>query len=1206
MSGDLNPKSNDPFSGSQHSAPHHSSPHNPFSQPPAMRQPDPPTNTPWGKIFLAVAAFCLLFCGGIGGLVYFGLQSFLSPNTVELPSRPETMAGAFEADAAEFNRILSKTETGEAIPASIHAVVLQAMNAASRGQPIPFDHQQFIAAINNSPEVGSPLDYIDRISISQWLEEAVPTPNKLDDYYEIVDVDFSSDKQLATVSLIFYSETSQPDSQQWFLVSDGVNWKIYDWVCLEFGRRMSDEYASYLRGSAAIAPGYDQAVEAISNAYTLADAADIEATIKLLKRAESIPMLNQDRDLVRLRIAYTYMAIERYDLAIKVLQRIRAPDQMWGPYPVLAICYLNVDQLDLAMETAKKAESQSPNHPRSHWLMSVLLEAFDEPEKSAQRAVLALAGCPQDQTMISRVIAHRRPQDIATLIRAAEINGPTAFNTLAESTYFDVDWATALIDAVIENTDSVEMPSGFLQLLKGNRAWAKDDFDEAAELYLAAKKLAIDDTIRDNASTSHIDSRVENDRYVELFDESDDLVNTIRKIATEAFEGEFYGDANQLLQSIQQTPSLTKAASSSGGSSALANWTGGIAGWCRHQIGDDQTASRDLIAFLKWRGTLPPDSDASDAWLDDGVRTTLAQAMINIGDIDGLLAILPNWTPVQNIVVAHARRVGADACRDMIDSYQSSEQPMMRLLCARLHAVSLSLAGDAAAADAWHVKAFQIVDTFDWNVIDQGGVDWGGEEMDDAAILRRTLSSERAGDLVWNRVGPNQIDLPLDTEPSQDLIVDVVSAAVPLQDSVMFRAWTRPTMIAGLDADRKRSLDLDRYQYFVDRGRYEDAADVYRSVKQKEDSGVDDFKIGLRQLALLKSKRFDKVISEAKRLAANLDSQDDKDSNADGKKLIHQNPLAKANALVALASSNADLLDSVSSTCETDDMTSWLSYSAPIELLDRNMDDPSIASILHRHPLWLRYRSSAASGRLLVERDRTFDQEFIKSSVAKSLGGSIDVSPIRSDTALEDAKTWLVVSASGRRLLIDMRPRKMPFSGLPAAIGDRAGTEIQSLSIAVLGEDILPERILFKTARALAESIGTDAVAFQWSDQSLIWCQSATSPLAKQIHWTDRAPVSNQTIRHTLFYRDTEDPAADEFRGTDQWEETLKASGDPIDVTLMVQVDDIFEAIPARLIDVDADQYGLLVKPKVASRLNRLVDPRFPIKVIATRVRAIE
>lgn len=1174
--------SRDPFSDANHPL---SSQYNPLTQPPMIRPPAPSSGTPWLKILGLLGVLGFVFCAGLVGIGYMALQSSIAVPAVDLPARPATLSDAFRADADAFNASLSAQGTDTSVPPSIQAFVDDAVVAGLSDDPIPFDEGQFIAAVNNSPEVVTPLDFIDRIAISNWMDEYVPMPNKLDDYHRIVNVEFSADEKLATVSIIFYSEDNQPDSQVWFLVADGTGWKVYDWSCLEYGRRMSDEYASYLRGDDSIAPGYDLAMEKINEAFDVSDTDGVDMAIGVLRQAEATAMLNQDRDVARLRIAYAYMAMERYDLALETLQRIKSPDQMWGAYPVMAICHLNVDQLDLAMKNARKAQSQSHDHPRTHWLMSTLLVEMGQADEAADHAVLAMIGCPRDQMLVSEVTSNRRPQDIGALIRAAQAGAGDAYEytTLADSAAYDATWATALVEFVQKNSASTKTPPGFLELLLGNRAWAQEDYDNAAEHFLAARKIAVDPEIRDVAFTDHINSRVEGDRYADLFDESDDLTETLHTIAGWVFADDFYGDSDKLLQAIAQSFAEKATSPATEPSSNVSRWKQGIAGWCRHQAGDDSAASKDLTQFIQWRKTLSADEVVDDRWLDEGARTALAQSMLNTDDVDGLLAIMPDSSPVQTMVIEKLRRDGVDDSQRFLEANQSSTDPMTQLLCARLRAAVLSMSGDVVDADAWHAKAFAIAD---------------GIDLTDAAELTRTLTIERARDLVWNRVLPSEIDLPADPDAAQSLIADVVADAVVLQDADVIQAWTQLAKTLPIDADQQAVIDRELYHYYVNQGRYDDAADLYQAIDPNDLSGNAAVHFELRQAALLQARRFDEVIAEAETFAG--------DSGPESDASLEESPVDVAKALVALVSGDAESLDAILWPRDQDEVSDWISYVVPDKFVDATVNDPAIASTLHRYSFSAGYRSSQASGKVLLDGQLPLGPKEVNVALAGAFGESFDSNAIRQFDTPEVATAWLATSASGHRFLIDVRPRTLRSTGLPDDVAGRVKNPINCLTISVLDHLAKPQKRLIEAALGVANVHGDDTIAFHWSDRLLTWFDSEQEPVSQQLRWIDRVPVSHQTVNQALLFRDEVAVSMKGYHNTDYWAAKLKDAGEPLSVAMMVPLGDTVELIPSTLIDVDADGYRLLMEPKRSSELNPLIDAGFPCRVSSVHVRNVD
>ncbi len=1162
-----------------------------FSQSGFHRQPaitSPPSSNPWLKILGVAGVAAVVFCGGLLAVGVVALQSAITPATsIELPPRPAQMAEAFAADAADFNAALQRGSDQTLVPSDIQTFIEEAFQSGLAEQAIPFDQGQFIAAVGNSPDIGPPLTFIDRITISTWLDEYVPTPNKFDDYYQIFAADVSPDGLSAKVFLTVYSSDNQADSQVWFLVKDQASWKVYDWQCLEYGRRMSDEYAAFLRGPESTSPGYDDAMTLLGDAMDLYYGGDSEAAVVTLREAEATPMLKEDRDVARLRIAYTYMSIQRYDLAIPPLKRIRSPDQMWGVYPVLSTCYLNTDQPDQALAMAKRADSQTPNHPRTHWLMGTILDDLGRTDEAADRMALALDGCPRDHSIVSAVIANRRAGDIEPLMRSANANGVTGWVDLAASATIDEAWAATLVEAFERLDGTFHFPDGLMGMLRGNQAWASGDYDAAATHFLAAWEASQDPVIREFAIADHVNSRIQNDRYTELFDETADPLATFKTIARWVFEGDFYGSPEKLLEAVDQRLQKPPAEDVAAEDVAVTNrWLEGIAGWCRHQKGDEVEAAAMLTKFVVWRTAAADDDgsaiDADDNyWMDDGARSALAEAMLNADQTEKLLALLPDDLLVQSLVTARLRSQGVRACSRTINSLPSSNQPVMQLLRTRLQAAVESISGNGITADQWHAKAAAM------------GI---GLDPERDADLARTLIIDRARDLVWNRVRPGDIVLPSDRDDAETLVIDVIADAVVLQDDEMIRVWSDQAAHMKMDDEATLRVAQETYKALVTKGRYSEAADLFPPSDSDPSDAVlsnrpYDRTSDYRQRALLRAGRFDEVIAEAKRLPS---------GSAKGKPIsLDDAPVDSATALVALLNGDSESLDAVLWKRNSDDVAEWFSYTVPDEFIAKHVGDPAMQSILNRYPFSVGYQTSRASGQLLLQAGTEVNQVTLQ----KSFGEEIEIVRVASQIDVEDAAGWLVKVNSGHRYLVSVQPQTLKAVGWPDQMLARSTAPVQRLAIAVV--DHLPdaERRLFRTAESLARILQQQSIAFCWTDRQLTWVATEDSPLTTQLAWKDRVPATHETLRRPLAFTDESVTPMVDYRDAVAWTNDLKKAGGPIDVQVTIQFGDTKERIGCKLLDVDADGYGLLVEPQTDSVLNPIVIAGIPCKVGLVNVR---
>ena len=600
----------------------------------------------WPTIWLCVAGATILMCCGVGTAGYIVIQRMAGPvTTVELPSRE---GEDFQGDAIVYNLALEKIvlakptdltareeQTGSpgdkafgtaCDDAELVDLLKNSLDALSEGEEVSLNTRLFTEAIDRSPLNTTPLGITDRLTLRNWFRLYTPAPDTYSQSYRVLNISMRSE-DVARVDLVFYSTYNQAESHQWFLAKEsGGGWSLYDWQRLEYGRRMSDEYAAYLRGSPLLMDGYDKAMEMAGDASDLFEEGKTEEGRAKLLQCERRRMLPTDQGISRLRIAYVWMSLDEYDEALRVLKSVRAPDKIWGVWPSIAVCHFVLEDYDEALVAVDRAKQQSPHHPNVSLTLMQTLDELEKPDMAVEAAIAGLRICPDDENFIDRVIDAGRPQDIPDLlVSLAACDETYRWLQLVNHAEDNQDWAATVRKACEGNRRVPKIVPGLIA------AQAEEDDDLAAKLYLEAIEVADDESWKSVAVSRHTMIRTQQGKFAELFAESGDLEAVINEIAWNVFDDEFYQEAQDLLDALESDPSYTKLP-----------WAKGVTGWCHYELKNYEDAIVDLEACADWAADNADSISEDDDWIPNTVDYYIAQSMLEANRFSDALERFPD------------------------------------------------------------------------------------------------------------------------------------------------------------------------------------------------------------------------------------------------------------------------------------------------------------------------------------------------------------------------------------------------------------------------------------------------------------------------------------------------------------------------------------------------------------------------------------
>ncbi|TWU24963.1 tetratricopeptide repeat protein [Novipirellula galeiformis] len=1149
---------------------------NPFSETYAYDPITPqPTSTKRVLVVLAVVAFLFaLLCAGILSVAYVSVQRMASPAAdFELDERRD----AFAQDEVDFNQSLDRfvgvnAHVPDVMDPEIQDFLDASIESLENGAEVPFSLPLFIEAVAKSEQSHGALGIINRLSLRNWLTQYQPSPDAINRNVRVLNTRYDATKKLAVLDMLNYSAGSQAESIQWFLVKEPSGWKLYDWQRLEFGRRMSDEYASYLRGAAPLDDGYDTALAKLNEAEIEWYDGEVQKAKREMRRAVKHRMLPQDRPSFLLQAAYTWMRLEQYDDAIEVLKQIQEPDSLWGVWPSLAICYTNLGDIDEAQLALQKAQQQSPNHPNGFWIASLIHDHLDRDDEAAVAVLRALKICPRDPDMFYSVLRRRRVEDLPPLLEIVidnhdELQWTSLLNHASSSSQA---WGQGLVEELKRHPNS---PLGLVEIAQGKLDWRNEEFNAAAQHFLASEAVAETEFIKSIARDNLLEVRLADNQFDALFTDASDPDLLLRDLVLRAFEDELYCDAEKLLAALDHHAKNANSA-----------WDEALKGWALHSIGDWDKSIPRFDAFLAWReqqatrsADAPNESlDATggaaeenpsaeeDGWLDDTAAYYLCDALLELGRASEVVERWPDdlWKhdQVGDFLLQdhHASKVAA-----FLQSTEDNVSDSLRIQRWRAQAHQAMLRGETEQVDSMHLAAIELARSV-----------YGADDN----YFTYKLVRERARDLVRNRTlrDPESVNRDnLGDDALHPILVHAaIREAIRLGDNQQLALWR--TII---DEAEMEPSDGDAALHY-------ELGDYYRSLDEM-DQAIRAYQVCLQHAdeAWWNRTRCIQGAAYAMLEAGNVDA---------AKQWFATNPIPNSNveseALIDLATGNVDSLTRHLEDAGKINATDWLNQHLEAATSLNQLEQPRFRSLLETYPLEIPSLSPPASGFLIQREAGPLDPQQISTQLQGLFGERFEFVAVENDakepdSSDDDMQAYLFRSERGQRILFSSGKPQYRVDGVSRWLAERLNAPVERTTVAILDHRPHPKRRLFRIAEERADA---DAIAFSGSGETRIW---SGPELERRLTWNDRKPISPAAMQPALEEMPRPDavPIETQYVEIERWDSQLKEAGGSLNVTLTLAVGNTRERIACELFKVDPEEYDLYIRPQRDSVLIPIV-----------------
>ena len=1080
-----------------------------------------------GLLFGIFLLGILILCGGVWAYSNTGFSA-----SSELPK-----PGTFEQDFESFNSdVRNFVASGSPIQASPQTAArtndpeverwlkqtLKSLNSTSSTLAVPFSETMFTQAIQNS-RWATPFGFSQRLQLKFSLIEAFPDPDVCE-YYTVLAVDREEDPAtgaklpFARANLLFYDGSSYAFSMRWFLCEEEGDWKLYDWERLEFGRRMSDEWANYFSNlDSGIEDNYDTAMSdlgeiiAQANGVSPTDPAH-DQLVDRVRAIERRPILPADRAVRDLRICWTYETLGDYDEALRLLNQMQFPETEWGILAERADVLLVLDRYDEAITAANEFLKVAADHPNGHEIISLAYYYSDRDDLARPHLLKVLSTCPQNANALNRFVQIAKPTDLEFVLQTCLSRDLSAERLAAIVEYrFADDWQPI---ELFDQWQSVQptfpsLPSAFWQLIQAVGAMNADDNVEATRL--------LQETIEQGPKV-FADVASRQLRY--YYERTKQYTALIELVGVEELIEEtltyYYNDDEA------PEPDLLAAL-----------------------IVDQRTQSSpwiDLLRGIAWADT---DSTESTAALERMLTaiTTMPELFSKEAN-DSESQFVDSAKPLcENLLVA--RLISDGRAADALNRFGSTESTISfvtNYCTTNPHAAELPFVLDQlsliesieAKASADEIRAAVRMAENDFAAADQAllnAIRLRGENTDTENAYRETWRQQAlAKQRVRNAIRSKAYSAlsPLDPFLTNDMIQELAREGNEFCDVDAIIASN--AMLASAEKASLTTKMIVAYHSVAARFLVDDAiatvtriADDVESCRQEE-SPYQLYLYGQRfiELLILMGR-----INDAEKLAVLARKNNDWLDESDFKKM---------QAMICLRRSDADAAMVHLNTLSTADVRDWLAEELPKYLLNAH---PLFAKMLYAKYSPLANRELGDFTVLLFDSSPIRpDQSQIQGWVAASLGNDVKIQQLERTDSI--ASYVFNVSAAGQFLITISDHKFLPFDGQYDAVADKLENSNHVLVIERLSRAISPldasmvespatdssttatdalapaERLIWELATS---AMTATSIAIYSEGTSSLWHCDATSN--ETLRWQGRLPI--ELAEATSFYLDYQD-----------------------------------------------------------------------------------
>ncbi|MEM0925078.1 MAG: hypothetical protein AAGJ83_03495 [Planctomycetota bacterium] len=1008
----------------------------------------------------------------------------------------------------------------------------------------------------------------------------------VDEQYTIVGQQLDDDNQHALLDIIFYSNESQAELTRWYLVKVDGQWKLYDWLPMQSGVRMSDLCAELCRVPASLSQNADRAWTKLLQVEQEIAQGRVDRAKAMLRSVDTLRVPSLLQPDILLSCSYHWMSLGEYEACWEAIHLINEPTRrrMWGFVPMELLIHLERGEIPEARRALASYEVQSPEHPnRFYMAWRLALLDPDAADGDAFEAALSyLRFCPEDVTVRDRLVIQTPVDSVARLIEWMEANeGSEMWSRVYSRATYDPEWR----DAVAAVSVPASAPVGFQELMQAETLHDEGDTRETIAAYARSLELLQDEQLKNSVIDSIVGLLIESEDW-NLLVESPRIAEAAMPVLAAYFvEDGVYVEPAPLLRTLQDSVI-----------SGDSPWAQGLIGLCLFEDGKFERASDSLITFADWLETgamtesdevvltaAPPDDDG---WMVEYVEYYAAQALIRSDQILDIFTRWPDEYDLHFTLWNERHSLSQSTIENFLDETIDDNRDGVRLQHQVMKAYRASRLADIASCEAAFAEAIEIARTTPFDSTYRI-LDLQRQRLTTAMRMNQTpLLDVNTG-----------IPQGLVEEPqAESLLTQMLDLATDFERPDAFlqyfaygeRLTGQPelnstTDLASIPMDQLRDFEtaIAFAQAAMDQGDLAVALNAY----QKAVAIENEERPWQQQLYL------DSIIALA------LELQDIESAKS---------------AYDSLAAYTAEQPNPV----PIGSWDTWRRFG--IGDIDAGVDLQPLLNLGNRNSYahrWIcsKLRRIGWSAPVASEDSRIFVPRPIASGVIYSSGAS---APSESDilrwlsavtpqqallsevVTLSDGRlVWNAQTDDGTAYRISFHQATIDEGSVPPELRAPLADRVQSLSIDVMDHLSRPKQRLFALLEQAAEHAGSDAMGAHWMDGSIGWfpkqawtTKTPQSPgnvsLAASLKW--RGGVPTMTATHFQLDLPNKPSSSEQYETTNMdvlTQELAEESESSRTFLLSIRSGGLIERLPVTLVSYDEDAALWLVELQADSRL---------------------
>ncbi len=1168
---------------------------------------------------------CLLILG-IGALLFLGviIASYVALSRFASP--PPTVAltpaqRSFDADLGRFNHYLAQWRQKH--PADATAAVLAAGASDEtaddvRRQASPAEHEEieiwfrqatekyqqtfdrvpvsvsmFLEACRVSP-LATNDSLMNRLVARATAEAVFPDPD-LESHQTIIGIDVDSTGNLATVHFLDYDGEIGSDytSLQWFLVKEEGDWKLYDWLVLEYGRRISDEYGGYHSAlQNPLQDGYDEFSSELNEVRSgFYDRYELTEYLRHRLRAlENKPMLPHDRLLSHLRLAWAWQEFGEVDEALRLLDGIQHPDMQFGVLQTRMI----LENRRRGHESAiNRFAALSPDHPMVHKARGHLLSAREEWDDATNQFLTALLFWPYHDELFGTTLDTARPHQVSHLVNYVFRRNDSTQRLMQMVTWWGYrpDMLASLAASLAPLTGDPAAVGALATAIRGNLL---GDREAAAAQLSRVKGQTSHPELSNGIAIELLDLRLALGQFDLWLSEADDQAVAMAALAERILDDPTTVDLQSLLSTVNQR-SLPPAATP-------------IVELLQAWLHREQATDEAITVFSRFID----DADSIEAALGLEDEAEDAEVFADYSDVFSFSGLLVSVNRDLDSMLLMTRQF--DRFYERMTAPQRDRQQSLTMPLSQLQAGLINLHQPQLLEQfAERIENDRLEDAALWAAqlravaLHQRGDDQAAVQQWQMALATVAGSADaRTAERFGHWLVRQRLPLTAELDDHPKVIAAVRAAALPWLDEAMFDELEEryPSHLATIDDYRSRFVldDWDRWGTMqADRDGYLDDAEdfLFRRVNRADSNNPWSRHHAIRDLAQWLC-RHNRTAEARLMLTQHQRSQE-------------QFEWAMADLL--LAEQKWEALEAMFTKPHIGSAGQWLLEPfARAQLADHpDRDEHFMRS------LTLSYGENYRDPRLtLMLSDRPeFTAEDVIAAFRAAGEANVAVELVQ---GAADQVAWLVTqSGSSQRVLVTLHPRT-------AAIDDFALTAEAEAAVAecrwvlqFLPLDDIPGS-LRDAWRVMQSMLAIDNVSPRACRcftggffAAVYWFDNDSDALIKRLQWDGRVPIDGRAmIGVSLQWRTLDgQPLRQAWEsGTTaaaqhhHWSQRLQEAGEDgtVEAVLEIRVGGFTEPIACEVVQVQDDSATVAVRLKQASKIIPWMTPQRVLRTEASHV----